>query len=129
MSIKLLRIAAALFFILLGLAGLLPHVEESIFSLNNRNMTIEILFGVVELVAGVVLLLGLFSYNGVRLLHTASLVILIFWIARIVLSKLIWSNPAGYNLSGLFQWFLVLSVEALVAAALWVLVQAYHRKW
>jgi hypothetical protein len=129
MSVKFLRIAVAAFFILLGVAGILPNVEESVFSLNNRNMMVELIFGIVELISGAVLLFGLFNYNGVKLLHKASLVILIFWVARVILTKLVWSNPANLGFSGLFQWLLVVSLEVMIGAVIWVLVQAYDRRW
>jgi uncharacterized membrane protein HdeD (DUF308 family) len=61
MSIKILRIFVAIFFLVLGITGILTSVDESIFSLNNGNLTLEIVFGVVEILCGLVILLNLFS--------------------------------------------------------------------
>ena len=38
MAIKALRIVTGLFFLVLGILGVLPSIEEGIFSLNNNNI-------------------------------------------------------------------------------------------
>ena len=59
MPIKALRIITGLFFVVLGILGILPSIEEGIFSLNNNNILLEQLFGIIELICGVILLAAL----------------------------------------------------------------------
>ena len=127
MQIKVLRIATGAFFILLGVAGVLTNVEESIFSLNNGNITLEIVVGVVEIACGVILLAGLFNALGVRTMSTVTFVVLIFWVARLVLANFFWADIPVGNTFVMIRWLLDLSAEVLIAAALWVLNTAY--KW
>jgi hypothetical protein len=124
MSVKLLRIATGVFFILLGLAGVLTQVEEASFSLNNNNILLEQIVGLVEIACGVILLAGLGSFRT-RTLATASLVVLIFWILRIVVTNFVFSNPFALGWAGLIVWGIHFSMELVIAAALYILVKAY----
>ncbi len=128
-SVKLLRLSLGLFFIILGIIGVIPRLQESIFSLND-NYSLEILFGVVELVCGMLIILGLFTYLRKRAIAIASAVVLCFWIMRIVLSKFVWGLSIGN--SGIFfhpsfsVWIIVLGVELVIAASLFVVYRAYE---
>ncbi|TFH43600.1 MAG: hypothetical protein E4G96_00780 [Chrysiogenales bacterium] len=128
-SVKLLRLSLGLFFIILGIIGVIPRLQESIFSLND-NYSLEILFGLVELVCGMLIILGLFTYLRKRAIDIASAVVLCFWIMRIVLSKFVWGLSFGN--SGIFfhpsfsVWIIVLGVELVIAASLFVVYRAYE---
>lgn len=124
MPIKLLRIATGAFFILIGLAGVLTQVEEGGFSLNNSNILLEQLVGIVEIACGVVLLAGLGSFRT-RTLASASLIVLIFWILRIIVTNFVFSNPFSLGFVGLIGWGIYFSMELVVAAAIYILVKVY----
>jgi hypothetical protein len=128
-SIKLLRVALGLFFLVLGIIGVIPRLQESVFTLNDT-YGLEIIFGVVELICGIVLIAGLFPFVRKRMVSIASLVVLGFWLLRILLSKFIWGLSIG-NSGVFFQpvfstWILVLSTELVIAAALYIVYRAYE---
>ncbi len=129
-SIKILRVALGIFFLLLGIMGVIPGVQESVFSLNDRRVGIEVIFGIVEIVCGILLIGGLFTVMKKKTISKAVLVVLIFWALRIAATKFIW----GINLSSrgvVFEpsfaaWILVLSCEMVIAAALYVVYLVYE---
>jgi hypothetical protein len=128
-SVKLLRLSLGLFFIVLGIIGVIPRVQESVFSLND-NFGLEIIFGVVELVCGLILIAGLMTFLRKKAVSIASAVVFCFWILRVVLSKFIWGISAGNHgiiFRPLFSvWILVLSVELVIAAGLFLVYRAYE---
>jgi hypothetical protein len=128
-SVKLLRVSLGIFFLVLGIIGVIPRLQESVFTLNDT-YGLEIIFGVVELICGIVLIAGLFPFVRKRMVSIASLVILGFWLLRILLSKFVWGLSIGN--SGVFfhpvfsTWILVLSTELVIAAALYIVYRAYE---
>jgi len=127
-SIKLLRVTLGLFFLVLGIIGVIPRLQESVFTLNDT-YGLEIIFGIVELVCGIVLLSGLFPFVRKKMVSSASLVVLGFWLIRIILSKFVWGLSIG-NGGIIFHpvfsvWILVLSTELVIAAALYIVYRAY----
>ncbi len=128
-SIKLLRVALGIFFLVLGIIGVIPRLQESVFTLNDA-YGLEIIFGVVELICGIILIAGLFPFVRKRMVSIASLVVLGFWLLRILLSKFVWGLSIGN--SGVFfhpvfsTWILVLSTELVIAAALYIVYRAYE---
>ncbi|OHD63238.1 MAG: hypothetical protein A2176_11680 [Spirochaetes bacterium RBG_13_51_14] len=127
--VKLLRLSLGFFFLILGVIGVIPRLQESIFTLND-NLGLEIIFGVVELVCGLVLVAGLFTFIRKKAISIASLVVLVFWTVRIILSKFVWGLSIG-NSGVIFHpvfstWLLVLSAELIIAAALFIMYRAYE---
>ena len=108
----------------------MTNVDESFFSLNaQRNF--ELLFGIIELVCGFLLLLGFFAFNSRAAVYWGGVIVFIFWIVRIVLTKLLWSfhisssGIAFYHGRNLDIWLLALATELVIAAALLVVVRRY----
>ena len=126
MSVKTLQILVGIFFIVLGLAGILPNVEEGVFGLSNRYGNIELLFGIVELCCGIIMILSLFTFMTHKTIYRAVQVVFIFWIARIVLAKIIWAPPHP-SIESFLPWLLVVSAESIVAASVWLLGQSYRK--
>ncbi len=107
---KLLQISVAVFFLILGILGITDH-QESIFSLNDANQNLEIVFGVLEVLSAAVLLGALFVPIQRRTRSLALLTITIFWTARIVISRFpiqqaVWSD-----------WAVTLAAELVVLCA------------
>jgi hypothetical protein len=126
MSVKTLQIIVSIFFLLLGLMGILPNVDEGIFAINNRQLGVEILFGAAELFCGVVLMVSLFAFMRRRTVYRACIIVFILWIIQILLSRFVWGLPSG-TVAGFLNWLLVLSVESIVAAAVWLLASTYKK--
>ena len=129
-SARSLRLALGLFFIVLGVEGVLPTVQESVFSLSDANLNLEIAFGVVEMICGLLLLLGLFTRRGSSTVRMASLLVLLLWLTRIVLTKIVWGlsvSGGTVTFSPAFPtWAMILAVELVVAAGLLVVYRAYE---
>jgi hypothetical protein len=124
------KISIGIFFILIGLMGVLPTVQESVFSLTDQYLYLEAIFGVVEIACGAFILASIFTFFTKKIKYTMSMTILIFWAARIILTKIVW----GFALTGNGIWFkpdfatwlLVLSCELIIASCLWVNVRSYE---
>lgn len=118
----LFKVLVSLFFIILGFAGIIPNVDESVFSLNNSAPTLEVLFGVVELVCGLFIFASIFTFIPKKTVSLVTLIILIFWLVRIVLTKVLWGlSLSGGNLNfhpSFIAWLLVLCCELIIATAL-----------
>ena len=127
MSVKTLQAIIGAFFILLGVMGILPSVNEGIFSINNHRLHIEILFGIIELICGLIMIYGLFSSVRRNTLYKASMIVLIFWIARFILSIFIWGFPSYITLASGLNLLLLISVELIIASSVWLLMQTYKR--
>ena len=127
MSVKTLQGIVGAFFIILGVMGMLPTVNEGIFSINNNKYALEALFGVVELLCGLVMVFGLFSPVRRKTMHQACMLVFAFWIARMVFSVFIWGSPVVITLATGLNWLLLICVEAIIASSVWLLAQTYRR--
>ena len=120
-EITVLSVALSFFFIVLGVIGVIPRLQESVFSLND-NLGLEIFFGIIEIVCGLILLAGLFSLMKKKVISLALVVILCFWVLRVFLSKLLWglsfSNHGLLFRPSFSVWLLVFTAEIVIAAAL-----------
>ncbi|MCB1169698.1 MAG: hypothetical protein KDK25_05160 [Leptospiraceae bacterium] len=126
MAIKALRIVTGLFFLVLGILGVLPSIEEGIFSLNNNNILLEQIFGVVEIICGLLLLAPLFTHASRQTLHRAALIVLIFWGVRIVLANFFFrAPPTDVAADAFWIWLLHLLAQALIAVSVWVMTKVY----
>ena len=121
---NLIRISLGIFLTLLGIMGVVPNLDESVFSLNNSYSALEVLFGIVELICGVFIIISMFAVFTRKMKYRVSMTILIFWLARIAISKIVLGFTV--NSKGIFfypnmgTWLLVLSCELIIAACLWM---------
>ena len=126
---NMIRFSLGLFFIILGVLGVVRTVEESVFSLNNHYPTLEIVFGIVEMICGLFLILSKFTPLTRAVKQKVSVIIFFFWAARVILSKVVWGivigNGGFYFRPSLSTWLLVLSCELIIASCLWLNMQTY----
>lgn len=132
MPIKMLRIALGAFFLILGFYGIMRNIDEGMFTLN-QDGTLEVIFGVIEIICGILLLMGLFLFKTRNAVYWAGLSVLIFWVARIVLSLFIWG--LRFNNSGIqflingrpdfHMWLLTLVTDLVIGSAIFVIVKRY----
>lgn len=130
-TIKLLRITLGVFFVIVGIFGIMTNVDESIFRLTNRNINLEIIFGIVEVICGLLILLGLFAFSSFKAISIGGTVVFIFWLVRIVLTKFVWcfsmrNDAISFSFRpDFYSWLLTLAVELIIAAALLVVIKKY----
>jgi hypothetical protein len=122
LSLDLLKISIGVFFCLLGLYGILPTVEESVFSLSKGAGwgALEIIFGCVELICGVLIIVSLFTFLPKKTKVISSLLIFVFWCARVLISKFIFELSSVNPFHDFAQWLLVLSAQFVIGASLWI---------
>ncbi len=111
MSVKLFQSIIGAFFIILGITGILPGVNEGVFSINNHRPDIEIVF----------------SFVRRATLYRSGMAVLVLWMARIIFSRLVWGLPSSGSTASILNWLLVLSVELIVASGIWILAVNYRR--
>jgi hypothetical protein len=125
-----LKLSTACFFLVLGLCGVFPNIDESIFSLNNNALAIEVIFGILEIISAIILFAGLFLYQRRSMLSLASLIIFIFWIIRIVYTqffvKLAITNSGFWFHPTFLEWVLNLAIEFIVLACIWTINRSYN---
>jgi hypothetical protein len=119
-----LRLFTGIFFVILGITGVLPE-SEGIFSLSRNQTTLEIVFGVIELLCGLFLVLDSFRSFPRKTSVSVLLVILCLWVLRIIITQFI--QGIAFRSQGMlfhptfWRWLANLSVYLLVASDLWVL--------
>ena len=122
-SMFFVQLSLALMFIAIGIVGLtnynsnLSQFGRSVNSLfGQSNDIIPVLFAVLELVAGVLLLLSMFTGLPGRFLSIAMLIIFIFWAVTIAMN---------YFMDGIFEpdfivWLSRVSPQLVILSALWM---------
>jgi len=123
-SLTILKLTLGIMFIVLGICGVFDTIDESVFRLDWGYSGIEVLFGVIEIICGLVLIFGHLFFVKSRAVYWSSLVVLIFWLVRIALTKFAWGiliRGGNMTINSFFTWLLELFAELTVAAALYVL--------
>ncbi|MCB1173718.1 MAG: hypothetical protein KDK39_09145 [Leptospiraceae bacterium] len=123
MRVQILRISTAIFFICLGLAGILPQIDESVFSLGYRKYNLEVVFGVIEVLCGLLLLAG-FWLSSRDTLFKVTIAVLVIWLVRLALSQFIFKAwPASFD--AMLGRLIVVTAELVIASSLWTLTRSY----
>lgn len=126
-----MQLVVGLFFVFLGVLGILPQYEEGFFSLTSGGglQVVEIVIGVIEVAIGAILVLGLFQFLSLRLLASVTFWAWVFWLARLVLSQVVIKLGLVGGVIVLtnmtFTWWLETLLMLIVAANLWAL----HRRY
>ncbi len=121
----LIQLSIGFFFLMLGITGIIPQAGESIFGLSRDRTTLEIVFGVVEVACGLFFLFDAIRSVPRKTSMMVLLVVLVLWAIRVVVSEFI--QGIDLHSSGIvfypsfFGWFLVLSIDLVVASVLWFL--------
>ncbi len=127
-SFFLLQIAVGLFFLLMGLQGLINYnsnINQASRFINdlfgNNNNIINIIVSVGALVSGIIILGGLFIPMRSSTLMIATLVVIIFWALKIAYF---------YVANNLFEpdmltWLQRLSLDCVVLMSLWIINRKY----
>ena len=123
--LSLLQIALAIFFGLTGLSYLLKYdtAGAAMSRLFGNDTTLLLIVAIVELVAGIILLVGIFGLVDTKYMYIAGFVILVFWAINIALS---------YFINNLFKpdfipWLQGLSLQLIILAGLWGVTSRYSK--
>jgi hypothetical protein len=128
LNLFLFQLGIALFFIVLGVMGILPEVDEGVFSLNNGNQTVEAIVGVCEVLAGIAILVGLFGSPKRKTLRLAGYAVFIFWAARIAYTKFItgfFVKGSVIEMNFFMNWLLLILAELIILMSIYLVVKKY----
>lgn len=122
-SLKWLRLAIGIFFVSLGLVGVLDTVDEGIFQLSQDYTQLELVFGIIELLSGVVIISGLFKVFPQKVMSMATLVVFAFWVVRVILTRFVWG---GFMEPVFLLWLTYMMAELVIALAILAVYKAYE---
>ncbi len=128
-NLFLFQLAVSSFFIVLGVMGVLPDVDEGVYSLRVAEWWVEFAVGIAELLCAAILLYGLFASPQRKTLRTASNAILIFWIARVVYTRFLVPGSFSGSFSSLgafLNWLLLMCTELIILLSIWLIARKYE---
>ena len=117
-AIFLLRISLGIFFLVLGIQGLTAHTSKTaeILRFLGRNDAMNIVISVVQILAGAVLIIGVFLPIGSSLSWLLSLGILILWGVYMVMTLFLKDFLKPDTLSWLYK----TSWSFIIFSSLWI---------
>jgi uncharacterized membrane protein YphA (DoxX/SURF4 family) len=127
-SFFLLQIAVGLFFLIMGLQGLINYDSFGsqagrMFNdlLGNDNNIINIIISIAALVSGIIILGGLFIPLKNSTLMIATLIVFIFWAVKIAFFYVV-NNLMEPNL---LTWLQNISLDFVVLMSVWIINRKY----
>jgi len=132
-SLFFLQLAIALFFLILGVQGIISNMSQNsgfarevarLFNaVNPAVQKTELVMGIISLIAGLLLLLGLFRFGDSRLVTFSSVLIFLFWLTRLVMvrfmTELSISNGNISFLPDFSTWLLAVSTDVIILCSIW----------
>jgi uncharacterized membrane protein YphA (DoxX/SURF4 family) len=117
-AIFLLRISLGVFFLVLGIQGLMMHTSRTseIFRWFGRNDTLSIIVSVIQVLAGSLLIIGLFVPVGSGIFRLLSLGVLILWGVYMVMTLFLKNFLQPDTLSWLYK----TSWSCIILTSLWI---------
>ena len=121
-SVSLLRFTIGFFFVVLGIAGIIPDTGEGFFGLSKGHTSLEITFGIVELMCGVFLLADAYLRLPNRISALVIMVILGLWLFRVGYVE--FYQGISFRKNGIlfrpdfWNWLLSLATDMVIASGL-----------
>ena len=128
LTVRILQIVVAAFLITLGLialihwnSGLSRFGRDLNRAFGRASNPVNLIVGIVELVAGVIVLAGLFMRESGRLVYATTIVIAILWVIQIIVI---------FFAQGIFEpdfwvWANRLAADLIILLALWLINRRY----
>ena len=128
-TVLLLQIAAGLYLLTLGIAGIAGYSSdwsEAVRSVTRffggKNDPTSLIVAIVELVAGIVVLGALFLPTRSRAISLATLVIAALWLLYLVVVAISTASGSDFNF---VIWLNSLTADILVLVSLWMVSRRY----
>ena len=121
--LSLLQLALAVYFGISGLTYLLNYNSTiaAVSRFFGNDTTVLIVSAIIELIAGIILLAGIFARISKKYMFIAGLIIIILWILNIAGSYF----AEGLLKPDLFSWLKGLSLQLIILAGLWAVTSNY----
>lgn len=128
-----IQIAIAVYFIILGLQGIMNYKESdsffqeiaSIFKKSGISKETELILGIFSLLAGALLLLSLFNIGSRNTLLLFIIIILVVWLVRIIMVRFI--NQVQIDDGSItfnpdfFSWLQQLALDIIILCSIWMI--------
>jgi len=132
-SLFFLQLAIAIFFLILGVQGIISNMSQNsgfarevarFFNAENPAVQkTELVMGIISLIAGLLLLLGLFRFGDSRLVTASSVLIFLFWLTRLVIvrfmTELVIRNGNISFIPDFSTWLLAVSTDVIILCSIW----------
>jgi uncharacterized membrane protein YphA (DoxX/SURF4 family) len=140
-SLFFLQLAISIFFLILGIQGIISNMSQNsgfarevarFFNAENPAVQkTELIMGIISLMAGFLLLLGLFRFGDSRLVVVSSVLIFIFWLTRLVMirfmTELIIRNGNISFIPDFSTWLLAVSTDVIILCSIWTIARRTSR--
>lgn len=124
-----LRFLTGLLFIALGAFSIIG-MDKSTIAVGQDIPGIVYVFGVIELIGGIALIVGVFTSFRIPYVHVLGVVLYYTWIIKIILNILSLAIPGFPSTSGVtldvYGWIVSFIIQVLVASTLYVLYKEYN---
>jgi len=133
-----MRLALGIFFIVLGICGIFTELNESVFEMKwmqhniyDQYFAMEVVFGVIELICGLLLVMGFFLFKDSKPVFWGGFIAFIAWTVRIIFSKFFWgltfiSRSGRISIPDFAEWALVLTAQIIIGLALLIVIKRYE---
>jgi ABC-type nickel/cobalt efflux system permease component RcnA len=129
-SLSLLSLALGIFLVIAGINGLagdkgmLAEFQQGlskIFGNNDNRQLISTIIYVLELVAGIIMLLAPFGILQHGVLNVAVIIVCIFWLAKLILELFVYRAPLknGLGQQDVLGWLQDFSLNLVILIAMW----------
>lgn len=127
--ISYLRLFSGLLFVALGVFSIIG-IEKSSLVVGQDIPGVEIVFGIIELIGGLALIVGVFTSFRIPYIHVIGIVLFYVWLIKILLNILSLAVPGFPSTSGvtldLVGWIGSFIFQVLIASSLYVLYKDYN---
>lgn len=118
-SVFFLQLVIGIFFLSLGILGIQGH-DSTLSQLRRtfgHNDSLQLIMAIVELVAGIILVVGLFVALSGEVQRLVSLILFCLWALVLVLQYVV----DGFDSKHFLTWLQSLSLDSVVLVGLWVI--------
>jgi len=127
--VSYLRLFVGILFAVIGVLSIIG-MDKSGIVVGQDIPGIQILFGIIEILGGLALIVTVFTSFHIAYLHLLSVILFYTWLVKIVLNILSLAIPGYPSLSGVSLsvdgWILSFTIQVTMAAALHVTYKEYN---
>ncbi len=121
--ISYLRLIIGLFFVAIGVFAIIGMQQNSM-AVGQDILGVQIVFGVIEVLGGLSLVIGVFTSFRIAYIHVLNIVLLFLWAIKIILNVVSLAVPGFPSDSGVTLdatgWIVSFSLQLLVLSGLYV---------
>jgi hypothetical protein len=126
--ISYLRLIVGIVFVAIGVFSVLG-LSKDMITIGQDIAGLAIVFGVIEVVGGLALIIGVFTTFRIAIVQVLGLILFFTWIVKIILNILSLAVPGFPSTEGetftVYGWVVSFGVQLTLLSALWVVHRDY----